>query len=151
MSMKNFLTLPTRKQITFLMGRDSLEIFFFLKNRPLQGEALVALEYWDECETPWETALFFPRQLNLSPTAIQESNLLEIVRSNMGLCCSLTGLLCSVLNDSDSVRQILQRKYDEWDDGAMHADLKSGLTNARTLIEPQRVAFSTSQRFRVRI
>ena len=51
----------------------------------------------------------------------------------------------------DSVRKILQGKCDEWDDGAMHADLKSGLTNARTLIEPQRVAFSTSQRFRVRI
>ena len=51
----------------------------------------------------------------------------------------------------DSVRKILQRKCDEWDDGAMHADLKRGLTNARTLIEPQRVAFSTSPPFRVRI
>ena len=28
MSMKNFLNLPTRKQIKFLMGRDSLEILF---------------------------------------------------------------------------------------------------------------------------
>ena len=35
MSMKNFLNLTTRKQIKFLMGRDSLGILFFLKNRPL--------------------------------------------------------------------------------------------------------------------
>ena len=32
----------------------------------------------------------------------------------------------------------------------MHADLKSDLTNARTLIEDQSVAFSTSPRFGVR-
>ena len=31
MSMKNFLNLTTRKQIKFLMGRDSLEILFLEK------------------------------------------------------------------------------------------------------------------------
>ena len=35
MSMKNFLNLTTRKQIKFLMGKDSLEILFKKKKTDL--------------------------------------------------------------------------------------------------------------------